>query len=64
MPCMFYKKTIQAMNGYPEGNPIVKNNYIVPGDRYMFQKLNNNGIKHITALDSIVYHFKEGEMDE
>lgn len=63
MPCMFYKEIVAKVNYYPEGNPII-NGIVAYGDKYMFEKLRKQKIKHITALDSIVYHFKEGEMDE
>ena len=37
---------------------------IMTGDAYFFDKLARLGVKHVTALDSLVYHLKEGEMDE
>ena len=60
MPCMASKQTI---GHYPEGNPIVSGRR-VSGDNFLFDSLALKGVKHITAKDSIVYHFKEGEMDE
>lgn len=43
---------------------------VISGDPSMvkapvvFEKLLKAGIIHVTALDSIAYHVKEGEMDE
>lgn len=66
MPCMFYKDIALKAELYPEGN-IAGRNYddvAFYGDEYFFNKLAKLGVKHITSLDSIVYHLKEGEMDE
>jgi GT2 family glycosyltransferase len=59
MPCALYRENAIKAGLYPEGNP--KGSY---GDREFFERLLRNGVKHITSLDSIVYHFKEGEMSE
>jgi hypothetical protein len=45
---------------YPEGNL----QPWIPGDRIFFERLANIGVEHLDALDSIVYHFREGEMNE
>jgi cellulose synthase/poly-beta-1,6-N-acetylglucosamine synthase-like glycosyltransferase len=66
MPCAIYKDIILQAGMYPEGN-IAANTFDVVaeyGDQCFVRKLNNIGVSHITALDSIVYHFKEGEMDD
>ena len=66
MPCAFYKDRALEVGLYPEGNisgPSFSE-VIAYGDQVFFQRLSNIGVKHFTALDSIVYHFKEGEMDE
>jgi hypothetical protein len=55
MPVAMHKPAFR----YPEGNP--RGDY---GDRVFFSKLAAAGVQHVTAQDSIVYHFKEGEMDE
>jgi hypothetical protein len=63
MPCAIYK---DVMLKYPEGN-LAGNTFeevIDYGDVYTGKKLKEIGVSHITALDSLVYHFKEGEMDE
>ena len=33
------------------------------GDEKFYDKLSDMGIEHYTALDSIVYHLKEGERE-
>lgn len=65
MPLLMYKKQAELVNYYPEGNLCGNNfNHIIEyGDANFIRKLDNAGIKFITALDSIVYHLKEGEMD-
>jgi len=66
MPCAFYKKNAVTVGLYPEGNIAGKtfDDVIEYGDENFFRKLADNGIVHVTSLDSIVYHFKEGEMDD
>lgn len=66
MPCIFFKKAAIQVGLYPEGNMAGKSfeDVIGYGDRIFFEKLNRIGVQHMTALDSIVYHVKEGEMDE
>src|SRR5258708_2327691 len=59
MPCAVYKSMALKAGLYPEGNP--PKTY---GDREFFERLSRVGVRHITALNSIVYHFKEGEMSE
>ena len=39
--------------------------FIESGDMFLFRKLCDLfGMKHITVLDSIMYHIQEGEKDE
>lgn len=57
MPCLLSKEEFIKAGKYPEGN---KNG--VSGDRILFTNLENMGLKHITSLGSVVYHFQEGEM--
>ncbi len=67
MPCAFYKDVIMKVGMYPEGNLHNGHNFYSIkeyGDENLINKLKQIGIKHITALDSISYHFKEGEMLE
>lgn len=59
MPCAVYKETAMNAGLYPEGNP--PGSY---GDKEFFKRLELNGVRHLTSLESIVYHFKEGEMSE
>lgn len=59
MPCAMLRSVAIKAGLYPEGNP--RGTY---GDVAFFEKLKRNGVQHITARDSLVYHFKEGEMDE
>lgn len=66
MPCMFSKKKALDVNLYPEGN-LAGNSFddvIGYGDEVFFNRLKKIGVTHHTALDSISYHLKEGEMDE
>jgi hypothetical protein len=66
MPCLFYKDIALNAGMYPEGNIAGKNfNHIVRyGDEDFFLRLAMLGVSHVTAMDSIVYHFKEGEMED
>jgi hypothetical protein len=63
-PCAFYKSTANKVGLYPEGNIAGKSfeDVVECGDERFFWKLAKIGIPHYTALDSIAYHFKEGEM--
>ena len=59
MPCAIYRQTAIDAGMYPEGNP--QGSY---GDQEFFSNLARRGVEHITTMNSIVYHFKEGEMSE
>lgn len=66
MPCAFLKSLAIKAGLYPEGN-IAGSSFhdvFVYGDEAFFNTLFLLGAEHITALDSLVYHVKEGEMDE
>jgi hypothetical protein len=66
MPCMFNKDFGIYAGLYPEGN-LAGNSFdeiSKTGDEAFFEHLSNNGITHITSMDSIVYHLKEGEKDD
>ncbi|MBN2183275.1 MAG: glycosyltransferase [Sedimentisphaerales bacterium] len=65
MPCIFYKDSAVKVGLYPEGNIAGQSfdDVINYGDQVFFERLRSIGIKHFTALDSLVYHLKEGEMD-
>lgn len=66
MPCIFYKDIGIYAGLYPEGNLLneSKIDKIEYGDENFYRKLNEFGVMHITSLDSVVYHLKEGEKDE
>jgi ribosomal protein L7Ae-like RNA K-turn-binding protein len=66
MPCAFYKRLAIQVQSYPEGNLAGAsfNNVVATGDEVFFRKLSKAGVRHVTAMDSIVYHTKEGELDE
>ncbi len=66
MPCAIYKSKAIGVGLYPKGNIAGKNfnEILFYGDEFFFKVLENKGIRHITALDSVVYHLKEGEDDE
>ena len=72
MPLLVRKSDFHAVGGYPEGNivpdsdpfnPVIASAGVpvVSGDAAFIQKLEKIGIRHITARNSIVYHFQEGE---
>lgn len=64
MPCAISKDIFLESGGYPEGNIKNADGSITSGDKYFFDLLNKKyGLKHITAMDSIVYHIQEGEKD-
>jgi hypothetical protein len=65
MPILFNKNIALEVGMYPEGNIAGKNfNDIVDyGDRVFMKKLLDKGIKHITAWDSVAYHFQQGEIE-
>ena len=61
------------INGYPEGNIVPGTDIFNPcyakpreecisGDRVFIEKLKSIGVEHVTAFNSIIYHFQEGEM--
>jgi hypothetical protein len=67
MPCAFYREKAIEVGLYPEGNLHDGTNFMSIeeyGDENFVKKLSRNGVRHITSLDSISYHFKEGEMLE
>lgn len=75
MPLLIRKEHLEKVGYYPEGNivpgsnifdPIIgkKGTPIIPGDNVLMQKLQRMNVHHVTAFDSVVYHFQEGEMRE
>ena len=74
MPLLIRKQHFDLVGGYPEGQVVIGSDIYNPviakwgeacisGDTVIMQKLNDHGIKHQTAFDSIVYHFQWGEKD-
>lgn len=65
MPCLFHRDNAILAGLYPEGNLADKSPDSVyqHGDVAFFSRLSQMGIKHLTSLDSVVYHLKEGELD-
>ncbi len=77
MPLLVSKDRFLSLGGFPEGNlrPDSLPTYLtgeelevaapgmpcVSGDDALFMKAEINGIKHVTSLRSIAYHFQEGE---
>lgn len=66
MPCLLSRDAAVYCGLYPGGNIAgeSKKRIIRYGDECFYDKLATIGIKHYTALDSIVYHLKEGEREE
>jgi hypothetical protein len=66
-PLLFRNRTLLDAGGYPEGNlhdGTCFENVGEYGDECLIRHLAERGVRHVTAMDSIVYHFKEGEMEE
>lgn len=72
MPLLVKKSDFIEVGGYPQGNVVPGSDPFFPviadpetpaisGDVIFIEKLSKIGISHITAFDSIVYHFQEGE---
>ena len=57
MPVLFRKSDFMRVGGYPCGNPGG-----VSGDRVLFKKFDEIGLRHTVCYGSIVYHVQEGEM--
>jgi hypothetical protein len=75
MPLLIKKEDFVKVGGYPEGNIKVgsdpfnpeialKGEALISGDVAFMKKLEKYAIKHMTALDSIAYHFQEGEKQD
>ena len=73
MPCLIKKEHLEKVGYYPEGNIVPGSDMFnpvysqlgepcIPGDAVFIEKLKTIGVLHWSAFDSIVYHFKEGEM--
>lgn len=66
MPCALYKDTAIIAGLYPQGNLATQSFDKVDeyGDIKFFKRLASLGVQHVTSLDSLVYHLKEGEKDD
>lgn len=66
MPCLVSRSAIESVGMYPEGNlaGISFDHIVGYGDEVLFRRLRRRGIEQVTSLDSVVYHLKEGEMDD
>ena len=64
MPTMFRREHLDAVGLFPEGNLLTPTGRVRYGDEDLFARLAAYGVRHETALGSMAYHFKEGEMDE
>ena len=66
MPCLMWRELAYYVGLYPEGNlaGLDFNDVIRYGDEAFYDKMARLGVRHVTALDSLVYHLKEGEKDE
>jgi len=75
MPLLVRKEHFLSVGGYPEGNLkegadifseeiALQNEKNVAGDAVLMERMKSLGIRHQTAMDSIVYHFQCGEKDD
>ena len=66
MPCMLDRDMALQVGLYPEGNLAGKSFEDIReyGDEAFYRRLKRAGVRHYTALDSIVYHLKEGELGD
>lgn len=72
MPCVLNREAFLSVGGYPDGNVadgVVVNRMPKPSDReylsgdvVLFKRMEAIGYKHVTVLESVVYHMQEGEM--
>lgn len=71
MPVLFDRSRFVEAGCFPEGNIYTtgvgmfgKGTYLRSGDEFFFnQTLRKYQMRHVTAFDSIVYHFQSGEME-
>ena len=64
VPMMIPIPLVQKNGAFPEGNVYNGDYWGIPGDISFTNRFIVAGTPHLTALDSIVYHFTEGEMRE
>jgi glycosyltransferase involved in cell wall biosynthesis len=74
MPLFFRREHFTEVGGYPEGNlkidvDIFSDDVALQGEKYisgdavLMKRLETIGVRHVTAMNSIVYHFQCGEKD-
>jgi hypothetical protein len=66
MPSLFHRDIVIEAGLYPDGNIAGADFMEVArfGDEAFFDRLASLGVEHLTALDSISYHLKEGERED
>lgn len=75
MPLFVKKDVFLKVGGYPEGNlkehadifskeAALPNEPQIPGDVILMKRMETAGVKHQTAMNSVVYHFQCGEKDD
>lgn len=78
MPLLVAKEDFDLVGGFPEGNltltseqkylslgsyeVAVQGESCIPGDRAFMARASTLGLSHKTCMDSIAYHFQEGEL--
>lgn len=62
-PVMFSRSKAMQAGLYPLGNHLLDTGPVY-GDQVFFAKMREIGVEHLDVLDSIVYHFKEGERED
>lgn len=63
MPCAVFRDVAIEAGLYPEWNLAgwSYDEIVQYGDEVFYRSLEKMGVRHVTSLDSIVYHLKEGE---
>lgn len=66
MPTLFHRDIAIEAGMYPHGNLAGESfsEVVRYGDEAFFDVLSSLDVEHVTALDSIVYHLKEGERED
>jgi hypothetical protein len=63
-PMLIYRHKALLGGLFSEGNIRTTGRKPIYGDVDFFKRLAGIGVEHVTVGDSLVYHFKEGEMSE
>ena len=64
VPMLIPVELFHMNGGFPEGNVGTASEFGIAGDRVFVDRYVRLGARHITATNSVVYHFTEGEMRE